>query len=328
MIMAIEAKTTLLRRMEMELADKLTQTDLAKVLEALSDQLPGFQVEQNDPDNGDDDMLDAYLNAKAIEGRSPLTLDRYRRAITKLMATVKVSTREITVYHIRRYLSEEKARGISDRTLEGVRQIFSAYFNWLQREGLITGNPGANLGAIRCAKKIVETFSDVEMEMLRSSCRNARERALVAFLGSTGCRVSEVCGLNREDLDIAGQMCKVHGKGNKDRLVYFDSVTAMLLARYLMTRTDDHPALFVNDKRKSRIEPGGVRWILHDLEARSGVDHVHPHRFRRTCATKLISRGMSIQNVARILGHDKLETTMKYIKLDDHAVHNAFDLCS
>ena len=322
--MAIEAKATLLRGLEQQLSTQITAADMAKVLTAVADQLAGYEVRQID--TGDvmiDDLLDAYLAAMQIQGRSDKTVQRYRYAIQRMMAAVRVPTRGITVYHLRQYLAQEKARGISDRTLEGNRQVFSAYFNWLQREGLIAQNPTANLGAIKCQKKIKVTYSEIDMERMKHSCKSLRDRAIIAFLASSGCRISEMVRLDRGDVDLVNLECTVLGKGNKERVVYLDPVTGMLIREYLAQRSDDSPALFAG-KGTDRISAQGVRRMLTVLAGDSRVDHVHPHKFRRTLATNLIRHGMPIQEVAAILGHDKLDTTMQYVVLDKTDVKNSY----
>lgn len=297
---------------------------MGKVLSALADQLARFEVEQVDAGpSQQDDLLDAYTAAMQIQGRSEKTIARYTYLIRRMMAAVKVQTREITVYHLRQYLSDEKARGLSDRTLEGTRQVFSAYFNWLQREGLIKANPTSNLGAIKCQKKIRMTYSEIDIERMKFGCKSLRDRAIVAFLLSTGCRVSEMTQLDRTDVDLASLECVVLGKGNKERTVYLDPVAGMLLKDYLASRADLYPALFIG-KGTERITPQGVRYMLRKLEISTAVAHVHPHKFRRTLATNLIRHGMPIQEVAAILGHDKLDTTMQYVVLDKTDVKNAY----
>lgn len=322
--MAIEAKAILLKTLEQSLSTQITAADMTKVLSTVADKLSIFDVQQVDAETSEkDDLLDAYVAAMQIQGRSQKTIDRYVYIIRRMMEFVKVHTRNVTVYHLRRYLAQEKARGISDRTLEGDRQVFSAYFNWLQREGLIDGNPTANLGAIKYQKKIKVIYSDVDMERMKYSCESLRDRAIVCFLRSTGCRISEMTQLNRDDVDLVNLECTVVGKGNKERTVYLDAVTGMLLREYLNSRTDLMPALFVG-KGTERLKPGGIRYMLCNLANKANVEHVHPHKFRRTLATNLIRHGMPIQEVAAILGHDKLDTTMQYVVLDKSDVKNAY----
>lgn len=321
--MAIEAKAVLLKGLEQQLSTQITAADMTRVLSAVSDQLAAFDVAQVDMGEMQDDLLDAYVDAMRIQGRSEKTIARYTYLIRRMMSSVKVNTRSITVYHLRQYLAGEKARGITDRTLESNRQVYNAYFNWLFRERLIDTNPVANLGAIKCAKKIKTVYSEVDIERLKFCCRNTRDRAIISFLLSTGCRVGEVVRLNREDVDLANMECRVMGKGNKERTVFLDAVTAMLLRDYLAQRTDDFPALFVG-RGSSRLSANGIRKMLAVVSAAAGVEHVHPHKFRRTLATSLIRHGMPIQEVAAILGHDKLDTTMQYVVLDKTDVKNAY----
>ena len=321
--MTIGAKQSLLRDAEKALGSILTAEQLANIMPKLGDCLAGYEVEQIISDPGVDDLLDTFLAAKAVEGRSDKTAERYAYIIRRFLHDVKTETSRVTVYHIRQYLLAEKQRGISDSTLGSYRSIFSSYFGWLHKEGLIRSNPCANLNAIKCAKVVREPYSSEDIERLREACKTIRDRALLAFLLSTGCRISEICSLNRDDVDFQSLECTVLGKGNKERVVYVDAVAAMLLKRYLASRKDSNPALFIGI-RAERLLPGGVRVMLKQLEAKTGVQNVHPHRFRRTLATNLISRGMAIQEVAAILGHDKLDTTMRYVYLDKTAVKNSY----
>lgn len=322
--MSIEAKATLLKALEQQLSTQVTAADMERVLTAVSDRLADYDVERKaGAVQETDDLLDAYMSAMQIQGRSPKTLERYSYIIKRMMEAVNTPTRSITVYHLRAYLSHEKARGISDRTLEGMREVFSAYFNWLQRESLIQQNPTANLGSVKYAKKVKAVYSEVDLEKLKFRSKCPRDRAIVSFLSATGCRISEVTQLNRTDVDLNALECTVLGKGNKERTVYMSPVAGMLLREYLATRKDDNPALFIG-KRNERLTPHGVRSMLTVLEGRTGVDHVHPHKFRRTLATNLIRHGMPIQEVAAILGHDKLDTTMQYVVLDKTDVKNSY----
>lgn len=321
--MPIEAKALLLNNLEQQLSTMITAYDMSKVLSAVADQLSDYAVSYTAQEEQVDDLLDAYTAAMRIQSRSEKTIERYRYLIGKMAKEVNVPTRSITVYHLRQYLAKEKARGLSDRTLEGTREVLNAYFNWLYREKLIDTNPVANLGAIKCAKKIKTTYSEIDVEKMKFSCKTLRDRAIVSFLLSTGCRISEMTRLNRDDVDLANLEVTVLGKGNKERTVFLDSVTGMLIRDYLAQRTDDSPALFIS-KRKSRFTAQGVRAMMTVLAGKSTVNHVHPHKFRRTLATNLIRHGMPIQEVAAILGHDKLETTMQYVVLDKTDVKNSY----
>lgn len=313
----IDAKVSFMNQLKEQMADKLTMEQIGTLISATFKLLDHFEMfEAADDDCLADDMLDSYVSALKVECRSQKTIDRYVYIINKLMDFAKVPTRRISVYHLRNFLTQEKERGICENTLEGYREIFSAYFNWLQRESLIDRNPCTNLGVIKVPKKEKKTYSDAELERLNWYCGNIRDRAILHFLRSTGCRISEVTELNRAAVNLEGLECVVHGKGNKERTVYLDEVAGMLLGQYLSERLDDAPALFVSRRGCNRLKPGGVRAMLKELAEKAGVDHVHPHKFRRTLATDLTRHGMPIQEVAKILGHEKLDTTMKYVVLN------------
>lgn len=323
-IMSIASKQIFLKDIEAELGRILTAETLSKVMPAVSCVLGSFEVEQTSQGGaGSEDLLRAFIDAKQVEGRSRKTLERYAYVIRNLLEYTGAPTEQINVYHLRAYLMAEKGRGIVDRTLEGYRSVFSSYFGWLAKEGLIRSNPCANLGAIKCPKLVKEPYSDTDIERLKEACTSLRDRAIIAFLLSTGCRIGEVCALNRADIDFQAMECTVFGKGSKERVVYLDSVAAMMLRRYLDSRTDMSRALFIG-QRGERLQAGGVRYMLKQLEEKTGVPNVHPHRFRRTLATNLISRGMPIQEVAAILGHDKLDTTMRYVFMDNNTIKNSY----
>ena len=327
--MAMEAKVDFMRQVEKTLADKVTVSDMAKFMTAISDVLEGYEMRSITAwADETDDFLNSYLSALKVTNRSQKTIDRYKYVITRMMDAVKVPTRKVTVYHLRSYLAAEKERGIAESTLEGYREIFSAYFNWLQRETLIDRNPMANLGAIKRPKKEKKVFADIDIEKLKSACKCVRDKAIISFLASSGCRISELCELNRDSIDLEKMECVVHGKGDKERTVYIDAVTVMLLKQYFEERKDDAPALF-SGKHKGRLLPGGVRAMLKELEKVSGIDHtVHPHKFRRTFATNMARRGMPIQEIAVLMGHEKIETTMKYIVQNKEDIKSSYRRCA
>lgn len=269
------------------------------------------------------DLLSAYIQAKSVEGKTKGTLVRYEYIIKRFLKYVKVPEASVTIHHIRDYFSAQKERGISDRTLNGERSVYSAYFAWLTKERLISYNPCDNLNPISHTKKVRKPFSDTDIEKMKESCTTARNKAIITFLLSTGCRVNEVCSLNRSAVSLDTKECTVLGKGNKERIVYLNDVAAMLLSRYFESRTDNDDCLFLGRNGK-RIKPGGIRAMLKTLEKKSGVENVHPHRFRRTLATNLIKRGMPIQEVARILGHEKIDTTMQYVYIENSSVKSSY----
>lgn len=324
--MSTESKQLFVRELSKILGDKMTAAQLGIVGNAVADLFPLYDIERRADDDACTDfneVLKTYIDTKRIEGRSEKTLERYQYVLQKLHEGEPCPVKDMTVFTIRRFMSKEKDRGLSDRTLRGYRDVFCAFFGWLHGEGLIPANPCANLNPIKCRKEVRVPYSDVEIERMKEACNCQRDKAIVMFLLSTGCRIGEVCGLNMDDVDLDSMECTVLGKGNKERTVYMDSVAAMQLKAYLDTRTDSSDALFVG-KGTNRLQPGGVRHMLNVLGTRAGVTNVHPHRFRRTLATGLINHGMPIQEVANILGHEKIDTTMTYVYIDKRSVKSSY----
>lgn len=324
--MSITAKQHFLNTVGNELTSILTVRDYEVVQERLNNVLSKFQLEElesGEIDSNANDYLMAFLDAKKIECRSEKTIKHYNYILSKMLNELNVSITSITVFHLRNYLMKKKNNGIADKTLEGIRSVMCSFFGWLQKEGLLKENPCANLSPIKCAKKERLPYSDIEIEKLKEVCWTNRDRAIISFLLSTGCRISEVCGLNKDNINFQTNECIVFGKGNKERIVFTDDVTSMLLKRYIEERTDDSDALFVG-KGSNRMTTQGIRARLCTLAKIAGVTNVHPHRFRRTLATNLIKHGMPIQNVAILLGHDKLDTTMKYVYVDKTDIKHSY----
>lgn len=321
--MSIATRQMFLEGLEARLESILTVKQSKETMKAVSEVLASYELEYiGDQSDLTKDYVKAFLDAKAIEGRSEKTIERYRYLLGRLFECIHVPATQVTTYHLRGYLMDEKNRGISEGTLEGLRSVMCSFFGWLWKEGLLEKNPCANIAPIKQKKILRKPYTPEDIEKLKEVA-DTRDKAIISMLLSTGCRISEVCGLNRDDIDFQKLECKVLGKGNKERKVYIDGVTAMLLKRYLKTRKDIAQALFVG-KGTQRMTPHGVRKMLNTVAERAGVEHVHPHRFRRTLATNLINRGMPIQEVAAVLGHDKIDTTMKYIFIEDENVKSAY----
>ena len=326
--MSIEAKMDFLKETEKTLAAEISARDLTTVLQSLADVLQEFDIVKLQTDRYEkDDLLECYLASQKVRGLSPKTLERYEYVVRRLMSALNVPTRQVTVHHIRGWLAKEQDRGLADETIRGFRDIFCAYFGWLHREGLIERDPTGNIEPIKCPKKQKQVYSPVDIALLDEKCSeqrySLRNRAIVSFLRSTGCRISEMTELNRKDVNPHSLEITVTGKGDKMRKVYMDEVAGAVLKAYLDSRKDDCEALFVGACGE-RFKPGGVRAMLKALAQKACVDHVHPHKFRRTLATNLNRRGMPIQEVAHLLGHEKLDTTMKYVVLNDDDVKNDY----
>ena len=327
--MSQEIKASFLHDLEKELADKITASALQSVISSAADVLEHYEFSRmlRMDESFSLDLFETWLTALKIQGRSEKTVDQYRYVVGHMLKDINTPIRNITVYHIRNWLEKEQARGVSDCTREGNRQVLSSMFGWLWREGLIEKNPINNIGAIKVQKKVREPYSDVEIEQLKAACNSSRhplrDVAIVSFLLATGCRVGEIIGIKKADIDFQNKEVVVLGKGNKERTVFFDDVTAMYIKRYLDDRHDLVPYLFISS-RMDHLTTGGIRDILRRRGTSANMQKVHPHKFRRTLATSLIAHGMPIQEVAAILGHDKLDTTMKYIKLDKNTIKNNY----
>lgn len=311
--MSIVDKTLFMNRIKIRLESEVTCADRDKVLKALTMELNNFDMTQTGFTQGNLDYLGAYLDSLAVSGRSPKTIQLYKYEIGKLMKFVNVSTNEVTVYHIRDFLANEKKRGLADNTLKGYRDVYLAYFRWLFREGMISVDPTVNLIPIKVAKKVKVVFTELDIENLKNAADNMRDKAIISFLYSTGCRIGEVYSLDRDSIDLHERECIVHGKGNKERTAYFDTITAHYLKEYLKTRKDFESALFVAEKTKKRLKPGGYRAMLNKVAVKANVEHVHPHKFRSSFATSKADHGMPIHQLSRLMGHDKVDTTMRYV---------------
>ena len=267
-------------------------------------------------------MLAIYLGTLRLEGKSEKTIARYYEIDRRLIQFLRKPLEEVGTNDIRCYMAyRRQSNAVSNRTLDGERRCFSSFFSWLSNEGYIGKNPVASLGQIKYRKETKKPFSDVELEKIRLACISKRDRALVEFLYSTGCRVSEVAGLNLEDIDFYGRQITVLGKGNKERTVFLTPVCIMHLKAYIGTRKDG--AIF-QGKGSERLSKNGIESALRRIGEKSGIENVHPHRFRRTLATNLLDRGMSIQDVGEILGHADLKTTQVYCYINKKNVENAY----
>lgn len=271
-------------------------------------------------DNGD--LLELFLTAKEVEGCSPKTIAYYEATLQHMESWLSKPIAHVSSDDLRKYLSEyELERGSSKVTIDNIRRIFSSFFSWLEDEDYIVKSPVRKIKRVKTAVKTKETLSDEELEALRDSCDSKRDLAMVDLLASTGMRVGELIRLDIDDVDIQGRECVVTGKGNKQRPVYFDARTKLHLAAYLESRKDGNPALFVSlNGRTQRLSACTVEKRIKALGERAQVGRVHPHKFRRTLATHAIDKGMPIEQVQRLLGHSKIETTMHYAMVNQSNV--------
>lgn len=272
-------------------------------------------------------LLEQFLSAKEIEGKSIKTLKRYHEINIMMIDNLMKPLYKITTFDLRHYLADYKAkRKVSNRTLDGMRRCFGSFFSWLVAEGIISNNPCLGLTKIKYAKTVKKPFSAVEMERLKQVCDNLRDLALIEFLYSSGCRVSEVVGLDRNDINFSTRDAIVLGKGAKERTIYLSPVAIMRLQDYLLSRTDSNPCLFASLKAPyNRLSKAGIEHVLKKLGLSASIEKVHPHRYRRTLATNLLNRGANIQDVAAILGHSDLKTTQIYCYINQTNVRASYE---
>lgn len=260
------------------------------------------------------ELLGAFISSKKVEGCSDKTIHYYRSSIEKLIMVVKKNVCDIATNDIRCFLAElQEQRGLSKVTIDNLRRIYSSFFSWLEDEDYITKSPVRRIHKVRTDALVKEVMTDENIEVLRDSCQELRDVAIIDLLISTGMRVGELVKINREDIDFQERQCVVFGKGNKEREVYFNARTKIHLKKYLEQRTDSNPALFVSLKKPhTRLTISGVEVRLRQLGKKVNLNKVHPHKFRRTLATMAIDKGMPIEQVQKMLGHVKIDTTLHY----------------
>lgn len=270
----------------------------------------------------DEKLLPLFLTAKEVEGCSPKTIAYYESTLMQMTRSIPKPYTQIDSNDLRKYLNTyEIERGAGKATIDNIRRIMSSFFAWLEDEDYIVKSPVRRIHRVKTATVTKEVLSDEELETLRDSCSSPRDLAIVDLLASTGMRVGELVGLDISDIDLQERECIVTGKGNKQRLVYFDARTKVHLTAYLNSRNDDNPALFISlNGGNERITIGGIQTRLRNLGKSAGIRRVHPHKFRRTLATHAIDKGMPIEQVQKLLGHAKIDTTMHYAMVNQSNV--------
>jgi len=278
---------------------------------------------QREQANGE--LLHAFISAKKIEGCSDKTLCYYQSSIEALLSSEQKRIDTLETNDIRSYLARyQEERGSSRVTIDNLRRIFSSFFAWLEDEDYIAKSPVRRIHKVRTESLVKEVISDEHMETLRDACHEIRDLAMIDLLASTGMRVGELVKINCGDIDFHERQCIVFGKGNKEREVYFNARTKIHLKRYLESRKDNNPALFVSlSLPYNRLSIGGVEKRLRQLGKRVGLSKIHPHKFRRTLATMAIDKGMPIEQVQRLLGHVKIDTTLHYAMVNQTNVKMA-----
>lgn len=283
---------------------------------------PEEETDQIKEKETNSELLDMFISAKRVEGCSEKTLKYYQASIMRLFSTVDIPAIRMRTDDLRGYLSEyQQTSQCSKSNIDNIRRILSSFFAWLEDENYILKSPVRRIHKIKSNQPVKETYTDESLEIMRDQCGCLRDLALIDLLSSTGMRVGELVRLNRSDIDFENRECVVLGKGSKERPVYFDARTKIHLKNYLDSRTDKNPALFVSLIQPfKRLEISGVEIRLRNLGRKLGITKVHPHKFRRTLATRAIDKGMPIEQVQRLLGHAKIDTTMQYAMVNQNNV--------
>lgn len=323
-------KKTLINQIQMEMSGVLNNAQrqkLCDVLEHCFFNLDIVALDSQALNHGKDNVTlkEEFLSAKQIEGCSERSVNYYSSTLDNLIKSLIKPFNQIETEDLRVYLSEyQKKNNASKQTIDNIRRILSSFFTWLEDEDYILKSPVRRIHKIKTTKQVKETYSDEALERLRDNCKCIRDLALIDILSSTGMRVGELVKLNRADVDFANRECVVLGKGSKERIVYFDARTKLHLQNYLNSRTDDNEALFVSLlEPHNRLEIAGVEIMLRKLGRSLEINKVHPHKFRRTLATRAIDKGMPIEQVQKLLGHQKVDTTMEYAIVDQQNVKNS-----
>ena len=323
-------KKTLINQIQTEMSGVLNNAQRQKLSEVLEHCFFNVNVVTLDNENfmqskSNQTLKEEFLSAKQVEGCSERSINYYSSTLENLIKTLGKPFNQMETEDLRIYLSEyQKKNDASKQTIDNIRRILSSFFTWLEDEDYILKSPVRRIHKIKTMKQVKETYSDEALERLRDNCKTIRDLALIDMLASTGMRVGELVKLNRVDVDFVNRECIVLGKGSKERVVYFDARTKLHLQNYLNSRTDDNEALFVSLlEPHNRLEIAGVEIMLRKLGRSLEINKVHPHKFRRTLATRAIDKGMPIEQVQKLLGHQKIDTTMEYAIVDQQNVKNS-----
>lgn len=306
----------------------LDNAQLKQLKRAMEQVLFHYEVlgcERKKEEDDSNTLIAIFIAAKRIEGCSEKTLKYYQTTIDAMVFSLGKNVRHILTEDLRTYLAEYQRKHQSSRvTIDNIRRILSSFFAWLEDEDYIIKSPVRRIHKVKTVSNIKETYSDEDLEKMRDNCEELRDLAMIDMLASTGMRVGEMVLLNRDDINFAERECVVFGKGDKERIVYFDARAKLHLQEYLANRVDDNPALFVTLRSPyKRIRIGGIEYRLREMGKRLNIPKVHPHKFRRTLATLAIDKGMPIEQLQRLLGHQRIDTTLQYAMVKQNNVKTA-----
>lgn len=322
-------KDVLITNIEQGMVALLNNAQMEQLHEVLAHSFYGITITQ-EPDVvavQDDislniELLNTFLASKRVEGCSEKSLKYYCSTIQNMLGTIHKALKHITTDDLRQYLADYQQKSMASKvTIDNIRRILSSFFSWLEDENQILKSPVRRIHKVKTGQTVKDTYTDEALELMRDYSNSLRDLAIIDLLASTGMRVGEMVRLDRNDIDFENRECIVFGKGEKERPVYFDARAKIHIQSYLKTRTDSNPALFVSLSRPhNRLEISGVEIRLRELGRQLNIPKVHPHKFRRTLATRAIDKGMPIEQVQKLLGHQKIDTTLNYAMVNQNNV--------
>ena len=320
-------KQRIMEEIVQQMLPHLDNLQLQKLQEILEHSLYNCEISEkvNEEEDDSQKLIDSFVYAKRIEGCSEKTLKYYRTTIEAMTEAINIGVRHMQTDDLRAYLTEYQEKHRSSRvTIDNIRRILSSFFSWLEDEDHILKSPVRRIHKVKTATNIKETYTDEELEKMRDNCDELRDLAIVDMLASTGMRIGEMVLLNKADINFNERECVVFGKGDKERVVYFDARTKIHLQNYIESRSDENTALFVTLKAPyTRITIGGIESRLREIGKNLEIEKVHPHKFRRTLATMAIDKGMPIEQLQQLLGHKRIDTTLQYAMVKQSNVKQA-----
>ncbi|KEI91069.1 site-specific tyrosine recombinase/integron integrase [Clostridium botulinum] len=316
----------LIIEIEQEMVNSLNNMQMEELHNVLLKKLQGLdfihKANNKNLNNEEVDYCNIFICAKRVEGCSEKSLKYYKSTIENMLKKLDKPVKHITTEDLRGYLAEYHKKGnCSKATIDNIRRILSTFFSWLEDENYVLKSPVRRIHKIKTGKIVKEIYTDENLEIMRDNCKEIRDPAIIDLLNSTGIRVGELVKLNIDDIDFNERECIVEGKGDKQRRVYFDARTKIHLQNYLNSRVDNNKALFVSlIEPYNRLNISGVEIRMRTLGKKLNINKVHPHKFRRTLATRAIGKGMTIEQVQHLLGHQKIDTTLQYAMVNQNNV--------
>ena len=320
-------KEQIINEVLQQMLSYLDNLQLQKLKQSMEHVLFDCYISRKDKNPEDDSLvlIESFLSAKRIEGCSEKTIKYYKSTIDIMHSTISKEVRHIQTEDLRTYLTDYQQKNNSSKvTIDNIRRILSSFFSWLEDEDYIIKSPVRRIHKVKTTTNVKETYTDEEIEKMRDSCNELRDLAIIDMLISTGMRIGEMVRLNTSDINFNERECVVLGKGDKERIVYFDAKTKLHLQNYIDSRTDNNSALFVSLKYPyERMKIGGIESRLREIGKQLNIHKVHPHKFRRTLATMAIDKGMPIEQLQQLLGHKRIDTTLQYAMVKQSNVKNA-----